>query len=598
MTELTESTGEQVAEPALVTGHTHDYYAGNKESAKNGATSCQGFQSRQRRETGRGGLIIAMVGLPARGKSFISRKVKIFFRWQNLRTRLFNVGQYRREMTKDEENSNSAEFYSANNEKAMTCRREAAFQALSDALRFIDDAGDVAIYDATNSTNERRKMIMDHVWTHGEQTGRTYRVVWIEVVCDDPEVLNTNIRNKVVHSPDFVGCGFDDAMADFKARIKEYDEVYETIVDDELSYIKLYNMSSRVLANKVYGAIAKSLMPYLMAIHIGTRPIWLVRCAQVVRDAEKDAHLTSSGLDFASKLGAWIHQRVLDFYEGAILESPVKILSSTAPAAVETTLATLALCHASPHMTPLKFKQTALLNAVDRGRNAGNWWIDHCTDKPPWNELQQRDPEFYAKWEANKLRTRFPGGESYHDVMTRVEGCLLEIEASTRPVLCVSHITLLQVLVAYFRGVSLDDSWDISIPLHTVLEITPTLGGLFDFKVVNIDDVCSTDPKQLASPHYSPRHAISRQGSAIFKPEGTPMTEEEIYSAANDAHPLVRKHRSTPEGDLDETQLRKALYAAELLACVKEDAASPRGSFIDKSRIDAEQTTMCSLDDL
>jgi len=77
------------------------------------------------------------------------------------------------------------------------------------------------------------------------------------------------------------------------------------------------------------------------------------------------------------------------------------------------------------------------------------------------------------------LRVRFPGGECYMDVMKRLEGLLIEVEMCTRPVLIVSHITTLQLLVAYFRGVPIDEAWQIPVHKNKVLEVLPTSGGGF-----------------------------------------------------------------------------------------------------------------------
>merc|ERR1719291_892761 len=46
-------------------------------------------------------LILVMVGLPARGKTFISRKIARYLTWLGQRVRTFNIGQYRRKITKD-----------------------------------------------------------------------------------------------------------------------------------------------------------------------------------------------------------------------------------------------------------------------------------------------------------------------------------------------------------------------------------------------------------------------------------------------------------------------------------------------------------------
>lgn len=43
-------------------------------------------------------IIISMVGLPARGKSFISKKLCKYLIWLGYNSRVFNIGNYRREV--------------------------------------------------------------------------------------------------------------------------------------------------------------------------------------------------------------------------------------------------------------------------------------------------------------------------------------------------------------------------------------------------------------------------------------------------------------------------------------------------------------------
>jgi len=399
-----------------------------------------------------------------------------FFEWQCMRTRLFNVGMYRRENA-DPTESGRSNFFDSANAEAAAAREYAANAALSDLLSFLDRGGDVGIFDATNSTAVRREMIVDRV----SAEGRDYRVVFVEVLCDDPEVTETNMKNKVANSPDFAGLSLEEAFEDLKARVRKYEEVYEEVKDDSQSYIKLYNMSSKVLANKIYGSVAKSVLPFLMGIHIGTRPIWIARSAQVPVHGQKDVQLTHQGRLFARQLGAFVSRRLREHFSSELQEeSQLKVLSSTSPNAVQTVLATLET------MSSVTYKQNPGLNPLDRGRLDGPWWEDLATDKPPFDELEKKDPAFYAKWQANKLRVRFPGGESYHDVMTRSEACLLDIEMSTRPVLCVGGITCLQVLLSYYQGTPVEEAWNIAIPEHSVFEVTPTLGGGFDVRVVDV----------------------------------------------------------------------------------------------------------------
>ena len=58
----------------------------------------------------RAALCIVMVGLPARGKSYLSHKIANFFSWMGVGGRIFNVGNYRRKQVSGQQ---SAAFFSS-----------------------------------------------------------------------------------------------------------------------------------------------------------------------------------------------------------------------------------------------------------------------------------------------------------------------------------------------------------------------------------------------------------------------------------------------------------------------------------------------------
>ena len=43
--------------------------------------------------------VICMVGLPARGKTYIAKKLARYLNWIGISTKVFNVGEYRRQAT-------------------------------------------------------------------------------------------------------------------------------------------------------------------------------------------------------------------------------------------------------------------------------------------------------------------------------------------------------------------------------------------------------------------------------------------------------------------------------------------------------------------
>nr|XP_033472368.1 6-phosphofructo-2-kinase/fructose-2,6-bisphosphatase 4-like isoform X2 [Epinephelus lanceolatus] len=64
--------------------------------------------------------LIVTVGLPARGKTYISKKLTRYLNWIGVPTKEFNVGQYRRESLKIYK---SFEFFRPDNEEGLKIRR-------------------------------------------------------------------------------------------------------------------------------------------------------------------------------------------------------------------------------------------------------------------------------------------------------------------------------------------------------------------------------------------------------------------------------------------------------------------------------------------
>jgi len=263
-------------------------------------------------------LVLAMVGLPARGKSFIARKIKSYLNWRGLSCRIFNAGRYRRRCRKEDKDASHSrpDYFDTNNKKAVAEREKYAMMAMEDMLNWFSEGGEVGIFDATNTTRNRRARIVKTCRRSKESIG----ILFIESICDEEQVIDNNIRCKVTTSPDFEGMDIEDAIRDIKKRIERYQARYETIMEDNLSYIKLYNLQSRVFCNRVYGRIGKALLQFLMAIHIGSRRIVLVRAGEAknaneifsggtllnFEGEERSAHLSESGRIFARHLSRYM----------------------------------------------------------------------------------------------------------------------------------------------------------------------------------------------------------------------------------------------------------------------------------------------------
>ena len=102
--------------------------------------------------------MIVMVGLPARGKTYIAKKLCRYLNWIGMKTKVFNLGEYRRSSTNKYKN---ADFFKADNVEAMRIRNFCALRALEDMCKWFDVQGEIAIYDGTNTTVQRRRLLVD-----------------------------------------------------------------------------------------------------------------------------------------------------------------------------------------------------------------------------------------------------------------------------------------------------------------------------------------------------------------------------------------------------------------------------------------------------
>ncbi|VDP69644.1 unnamed protein product [Echinostoma caproni] len=120
-----------------------------------------------------------------------------------------------------------------------------AEEALDDMISWLaTDQGDIGVFDATNTTRERRLWIMEKC------KARHLDVLFVESICNDPKVIEENVLEVKVNSPDYVGMDKDEALMDFMKRMQHYGAQYVPIDDDldkDWSYIKIFNQGQRYL---------------------------------------------------------------------------------------------------------------------------------------------------------------------------------------------------------------------------------------------------------------------------------------------------------------------------------------------------------------
>ncbi|KAI9777326.1 MAG: Fructose-2,6-bisphosphatase [Geoglossum umbratile] len=385
-------------------------------------------------------ICVVMVGLPARGKSLIAQKVMRYLRWLSIEAKTFNVGSYRRAATP----APTAHFFDTSNPEGERLRRAAAEAAVDDMIKwFAIGKGVIAILDATNSTKIRRRWIYDRCAAEGIET------LFVESKCDDEKLIMSNIVEVKTTSPDYVGQDPEDAAQDFLNRIRNYEKVYETIDEEEdaFTYIQLIDVGKHCIINQIRDYLESRVVYYLMNLHIKPRSIWLSRHGEsefnLLSKIGGDADISSRGEAYARALPGLVKKSAGDL--------KLTLWTSTLKRTIQT----------GRYLNYEKLEWKAL-DEIDSG----------ICDGLTYEEIEERFPEDFKARDEDKYNYRYRGGESYRDVVIRLEPIIMEIERSEN-VMIVTHQAVLRCIYAYFMNIPQDRSPWMVVPLHTLIKLTP-----------------------------------------------------------------------------------------------------------------------------
>ncbi|KAF8610235.1 bifunctional 6-phosphofructo-2-kinase/fructose-2,6-bisphosphate 2-phosphatase [Ceratobasidium sp. AG-I] len=421
-------------------------------------------------------IVVAMVGLPARGKSYLSNKLTRYLKWLEYSVEVFNVGQLRRSKARAKKEKSgitedhTASYFSHSDDKASQLREALAEECLESLISWLKKGGNVAIHDATNSTKARREKIAARV---AKEPGLV--VLFLETYCDDPAVIAANIALKVSSGdPDYADMSREDAERDFRNRIKQYESVYETVTEPHLSYLKIINVGSQVQMYRIHGYLQSRIAFYLMNLHLKPRSIFMSRHGESQFNVEGkiggDAALSTRGKQYAAALPGLVKDNIKD--------AELTVWTSTLQRTIETA--------AQLPYPKLTWKS---LDELDAG----------VCDGMTYEEIEAEYPEDFEARDDDKFNYRYRGGESYRDVVVRLEPVIMELERQDN-VLVIGHQAIIRCLYAYFHNLSQEELPYINIPLHTVIKLTPKAYGCDEERyTLPIGAVSTHRPKPKAS---------------------------------------------------------------------------------------------------
>lgn len=332
-------------------------------------------------------LYVAMVGLPARGKSTLTKRIQHGLEQLGSKVAIFNNGELRRKLLGEE--SASPEFFNPDNIEGRRQRERLALLNMEQARTWLRDAGDVAIIDATHGTLAQRDML--------RLTLDDHPLLWVECVNEDSLLLDTSMRRKAKLS-EFSSMPEEAALAAFKKRVDYYERVYTPLaVDEESCWMRVDAVDSRVLAEA-----PNNNLPFYAAIRdiISTRwvrNLYLVRHGETSYNLENrlggNPPLTEKGLFQAQELSRHFHGMDMPYiFTSTLLRSRM----TAQPMLAE-----------RPQCTCMALSEFDEINAgICEGMR--------------YDDVREQMPEEYAARSADKFHYAYPQGEGYAHLRERV----------------------------------------------------------------------------------------------------------------------------------------------------------------------------------
>eukprot|EP00760_Papus_ankaliazontas_P001606 PhM_4_TR10532/c0_g1_i1/m.49024/K19029/PFKFB2; 6-phosphofructo-2-kinase / fructose-2,6-biphosphatase 2 len=367
--------------------------------------------------------VVIMVGLPGRGKTFMCKRLTRWLAWNGIPSRIFSASLIRREMF-----GSTADDFDA---ESMRKRDAVAAEAVNRMLAWVKaNPGGVVFFDSTNATRDRRSSL-------AKQLGIAIcpeNILFMENICDDPKIIEFHrLRHIDVskYSPDEV----TRLMSFWEQRDADFHVIYQSMsqaTEPNVSFVRITNFEHIEMVN-VKKEVQRDMVLFIQSLFPMDAYVYLTASGESVAnvagrlggdDRSGESTLTPTGERYALALRYFMDMET---------DHTFNIFASTH----NTARSTAQWLGANPDRYHVK--QLSFFDDIRHGECEG------MTE----SEVQREFPNTYRKILADPNEVAWLRGESYRDLVQRMEGGILQIGRSPLSVLVVSHIAPTQVLHAF-----------------------------------------------------------------------------------------------------------------------------------------------------
>eukprot|EP01062_Namystynia_karyoxenos_P013600 TRINITY_DN148_c0_g1_i1.p1 TRINITY_DN148_c0_g1~~TRINITY_DN148_c0_g1_i1.p1 ORF type:complete len:687 (+),score=253.19 TRINITY_DN148_c0_g1_i1:94-2154(+) len=409
-------------------------------------------------------LALALVGLPACGKTYVARRILRYLTWMGIRCKVFNVGIYRRRMLGHQE----AAFFDPRNGENQQRRDEVVEAALADVVDYLRrDGGQVAIYDATNTTVQRRSVVRETLLGGPDPVLHEGRLVFVEITAPphEHEALMQEAGHTMPEYQDAARWTHAEAVADLRLRVEHYRGTYERLSREEGSFIAADPWTERMRMHRIQGYLPGRLAFLLMNLRIKRRNVFVCHTAELDCRVVQDAREAASAADLGTQGGSAALTQSLQVRQ-QLAAQPSRPDAKGSPRAF-----------LSPEGERFARGLTGLLrDRVQPGEDVVVWTS---------NDAAGAATAFYvASAGYNVISWRYLGpfgfsvsqklmGETFEDVTERLEPIIFELERAQAHTLIIASPRVAQLLSGYLG----ERPAPVAVQPHTVVRVLPCAFG-------------------------------------------------------------------------------------------------------------------------
>lgn len=432
-------------------------------------------------------LVICVIGLPYRGKTFTATRLQRYLNFfHGADCRLFDVCAYmqhsgtsvyeNQEKNAQQLRSDLGDFLQADETYSQNMKSAEDQEFLKKNV----DSGRNAIIYSSNSYEgfsekwsgtgkERRRWIYEQLEDMGRSSKSKFRakLIFVEIICTDSLVVDQNLSSKLVASGSTGN--FSDVLekAEIEKRLLQYSRKYVTLQadgsEDDLCYIKLINYGEKVVTNKMRGYLPMRVVQFLSNLHTKTHTIYITRHGQseynLVGKLGGNPPLTEAGKEYARRLAKFAEESVCKDDAGKVRKA--RLWTSS----LQRTILT---AEHIPHPIVCDGWQQMATRVY---RNLDEIFAGEC-EGLTYAEIEKLHGSEASLRKMDKIGYRYPRGESYFDLIARLDPLVHELESYEEPVMVISHQAVMRILYSYLVGIDRERAPKLEIPLHTVVKIT------------------------------------------------------------------------------------------------------------------------------